>query len=102
MMEAAKPTGSQIEWLRSMVTIREFEEKVQRLFLEGQIQGTTHLCQGQEAVSVSCLTEIGPDDVFTSTYRGHGHALARGMAPATSFAELMGRSTGSSRGLGGS
>jgi pyruvate dehydrogenase E1 component alpha subunit len=85
-----------------MVTIREFEEKVQRLFLEGQIQGTTHLCQGQEAVSVGSISAIGPDDVFTSTYRGHGHALARGMAPATAFAELMGRSTGSSRGLGGS
>jgi pyruvate dehydrogenase E1 component alpha subunit len=92
----------ELDWLRSMITIREFEEKVQALFLEGQIQGTTHLCQGQEAVSVGSLSAIGPDDVFTSTYRGHGHALARGMAPATAFAELMGKSTGSSRGLGGS
>lgn len=94
--------GQDLDWFRSIVTIREFEEKVQALFLEGQIQGTTHLCQGQEAVSVGAISAIGPDDVFTSTYRGHGHALARGMAPATAFAELMGRSTGSSRGLGGS
>jgi acetoin:2,6-dichlorophenolindophenol oxidoreductase subunit alpha len=91
-----------VEWLRSMIVIREFEEKVQSLFVEGHIQGTTHLCQGQEAVSVGSIAAIGPDDVFTSTYRGHGHALARGMAPATAFAELMGRSMGSSHGLGGS
>jgi pyruvate dehydrogenase E1 component alpha subunit len=91
-----------VEWLRKMITIREFEEKVQSLFMEGLIHGTTHLCQGQEAVSVGAMAAMGPLDVFTCTYRGHGHALARGMAPATAFGELMGRSTGSSRGLGGS
>jgi TPP-dependent pyruvate/acetoin dehydrogenase alpha subunit len=101
-MEGTQSGGRELGWFRIMVTIREFEEKVQRLFLDGHIQGTTHLCQGQEAVSAGAITAIGPDDVFTSTYRGHGHALARGMAPSAAFAELMGRSTGSSRGLGGS
>lgn len=91
-----------VGWLRKMITIREFEEKVQGLFMDGAIQGTTHLCQGQEAVSVGSIEAIGPDDVFTCTYRGHGHALARGMSPTAAFGELMGRSIGSSRGLGGS
>jgi pyruvate dehydrogenase E1 component alpha subunit len=85
-----------------MLEIRRFEEKVQELFMAGHIQGTTHLCQGQEAVSVGSIDAMRKDDVLTNTYRGHGQALARGMAPETAFAELMGRSTGGSRGVGGS
>lgn len=91
-----------IGWLEKMITIREFEEKVQGLFMDGAIHGTTHLCQGQEAVSVGSIATMRSDDVFTCTYRGHGHALARGMSPTVAFGELMGRSIGSSRGLGGS
>lgn len=91
-----------IAWLRRMLEIRRFEEKVQELFMGGFIQGTTHLCQGQEAVSVGAVAAMRPDDVLTNTYRGHGHALARGMAPETAFAELMGRRTGGSGGVGGS
>jgi acetoin:2,6-dichlorophenolindophenol oxidoreductase subunit alpha len=87
---------------RSMVQIRLFEERVQGLFLEGQVQGTTHLCQGQEAVSVGAVRAMGPHDVLTNTYRGHGEALARGMSPEVAFAELMGRRGGSSHGVGGS
>jgi len=89
-------------WLRRMVEIRRFEEKVQELFMTGLVQGTTHLCQGQEAIAVGAVAAMGPDDVFTNTYRGHGQALARGMAPETAFAELMGRRSGSSHGVGGS
>jgi pyruvate dehydrogenase E1 component alpha subunit len=89
-------------WYRRMVEIRLFEEKVQELFMDGLIQGTTHLCQGQEAVSVGAVAAMRADDVLTNTYRGHGHALARGMTPETAFAEMMGRSTGGSRGVGGS
>jgi pyruvate dehydrogenase E1 component alpha subunit len=85
-----------------MVRIRLFEEKVQELFMTGQIQGTTHLCQGQEAVSVGAITAMRPGDVQTNTYRGHGEALALGMESETAFAELMGRSTGGSGGVGGS
>jgi pyruvate dehydrogenase E1 component alpha subunit len=89
-------------WYRQMVEIRLFEEKVQQLFQTGQIQGTTHLAQGQEAVSVGSIAAMEPGDVQTNTYRGHGEALALGMAHEVAFAELMGRSAGCSRGLGGS
>ena len=99
-------TGSvapdRVGWFRKMVEIRIFEEKVQELFMTGQIQGTTHLCQGQEAVSVGAISAMRPGDVQTNTYRGHGEALALGMDPEVAFAELMGRVTGCSKGLGGS
>ncbi len=91
-----------LAWYRRMLEIRRFEEKVQELFMGGHIQGTTHLCQGQEAVSVGSIAAMRTDDVLTNTYRGHGQALARGMAPETAFAELMGRRTGASGGVGGS
>lgn len=91
-----------VHWHRQMVEIRLFEDKVQELFMGGQIQGTTHLCQGQEAVSVGSIAAMQPGDVQTNTYRGHGEALALGMAPEVAFAELMGRATGGSKGLGGS
>ena len=89
-------------WYRMMVRIRQFEDKVQELFMGGHIEGTTHLCQGQEAVSVGATAAMRPDDVLTNTYRGHGYALARGMEPEVAFAEMMGRSTGGSGGVGGS
>jgi pyruvate dehydrogenase E1 component alpha subunit len=85
-----------------MVQIRFFEEKVQELFMTGQIQGTTHLCQGQEAVSVGAIAAMRTGDVQTNTYRGHGEALALGMDPEVAFAELMGRSSGCAKGVGGS
>jgi pyruvate dehydrogenase E1 component alpha subunit len=91
-----------VAWFRKMTEIRLFEEKVQELFMTGAIEGTTHLCQGQEAVSVGAISAMRPGDVQTNTYRGHGEALALGMAPETAFAELMGRSSGCSRGVGGS
>jgi acetoin:2,6-dichlorophenolindophenol oxidoreductase subunit alpha len=91
-----------LAWYHRMVEIRLFEDKVQELFQQSMIEGTTHLCQGQEAVSVGSLAALGPDDYLTVTYRGHGHAIARGVALEALFAELMGRSTGCCRGVGGS
>jgi TPP-dependent pyruvate/acetoin dehydrogenase alpha subunit len=91
-----------LAWYRQMLVIRRFEDKVQELFMGGHIEGTTHLCQGQEAVSVGAVSAMRDQDVLTNTYRGHGQALARGMAPETAFAELMGRRTGGSGGVGGS
>jgi acetoin:2,6-dichlorophenolindophenol oxidoreductase subunit alpha len=91
-----------LAWHRRMLLIRVFEDKVQQLFMSGRIEGTTHLCQGQEAVSVGAISAMGPHDVQTNTYRGHGEALALGMTPDVAMAELMGRSTGGSKGLGGS
>jgi acetoin:2,6-dichlorophenolindophenol oxidoreductase subunit alpha len=91
-----------VDWFRRMVEIRFFEEKVQELFMEGLIQGTTHLCQGQEAVSVGAISALRDDDYLTTTYRGHGQALMRGVPMEACFAELMGRSTGCCKGVGGS
>jgi pyruvate dehydrogenase E1 component alpha subunit len=91
-----------LAWYRRMVEIRLFEEKVQELFMEGLVEGTTHLCQGQEAVSVGAIAALRDDDYLTITYRGHGHALARGVPMESCFAELMGRSTGCCNGVGGS
>jgi pyruvate dehydrogenase E1 component alpha subunit len=85
-----------------MLEIRLFEEKVQELFMEGLIQGTTHLCQGQEAVPVGAISTLRDDDYLTITYRGHGHALMRGVSMEACFAELMGRTTGCCKGVGGS
>jgi pyruvate dehydrogenase E1 component alpha subunit len=85
-----------------MLEIRLFEEKVQELFMEGLIEGTTHLCQGQEAVPVGAISALRDDDYLTITYRGHGHALMRGVSMEAGFAELMGRTTGCCKGVGGS
>jgi pyruvate dehydrogenase E1 component alpha subunit len=88
--------------LRVMVRIREFEDQIYAKLLEGLVPGTTHLCQGQEAVSAGAIRALRDDDYISYTYRGHGHCIARGMSPEEAFAELFGRSTGVSRGLGGS
>jgi pyruvate dehydrogenase E1 component alpha subunit len=101
-MAQAADTDRRLEWYRQMVRIRVFEDKVQELFLAGRIEGTTHLCQGQEAVSVGAIAAMEPGDVQTNTYRGHGEALALGMSFEVAMAELMGKATGGSRGLGGS
>ncbi|MEX1343485.1 MAG: thiamine pyrophosphate-dependent dehydrogenase E1 component subunit alpha [Candidatus Limnocylindrales bacterium] len=97
-----QPAERRLEWYRQMVRIRVFEDKVQELFMSGRIEGTTHLCQGQEAVSVGAIAAMEPGDVQTNTYRGHGEALALGMSFETAMAELMGKATGGSKGLGGS
>jgi TPP-dependent pyruvate/acetoin dehydrogenase alpha subunit len=89
-------------WLRKMLEIRLFEEKVQELFMQGQIQGTTHLCQGQEAVCVGAVGALAERDYLTITYRGHGHALAHGMSMEAAFGELMGLTSGCCHGVGGS
>jgi pyruvate dehydrogenase E1 component alpha subunit len=91
-----------VEWYEAMVRIRIFEHKVAELFMAGLIEGTTHLCQGQEAVCVGAVSAMKPGDVLTNTYRGHGEALALGMEPRVAFGELLGRSTGCAGGVGGS
>ncbi len=85
-----------------MLTIRLFEEAIERLFLEGRIVGTAHTCIGQEAVAVGVATALQIQDAMTSTHRGHGHFIARGADPRRVMAELFGRETGYSKGRGGS
>lgn len=88
--------------LDRMVEIRTFEDRIKRLFAEGLVHGTTHTAQGQEAVAVGLASSIRPTDWVTCTYRGHGVALALGMTPETIMAEIVGRSSGSIGGVGGS
>lgn len=85
-----------------MVEIRRVEDRVLGLFAEGLIPGTTHTCQGQEAVSVAIATATEPTDQVTCTYRGHGAALSLGMEVLSVVGEVLGRTTGSVGGLGGS
>ncbi len=90
--------------LQKMIEIRTVEGQIQELFLENVIRGTTHLADGQEAVSVGMAAVVKPErgDTVTCTYRGHGHALALGMTLRTIMAEMMGKAAGSSKGKGGS
>jgi pyruvate dehydrogenase E1 component alpha subunit len=85
-----------------MLLIRRFEETVERLFAEGRIHGTTHLCIGQEACAVGACDALASADLVVSTHRGHGHLLARGGDPRRMMAELFGKAEGYSKGRGGS
>jgi pyruvate dehydrogenase E1 component alpha subunit len=85
-----------------MLLIRLFEDKVHDAFQRGLVFGTTHLCQGQEAISAGSVAALKDGDMLTYTYRGHGPVLARGMDPESAFAEIFGRASGCSRGIGGS
>jgi TPP-dependent pyruvate/acetoin dehydrogenase alpha subunit len=85
-----------------MVLIREFEERVKFLFLEGAMPGTIHQCQGQEATATGVCASLNPDDWITSTFRGHGHALAKGLTAQELLDELFGARSGCCKGKGGS
>lgn len=87
---------------RSMVLIREFEDRVDALFSQGVIRGTSHLCAGQEAAEVGACAALQPTDFISSTHRGHGHFLAKGGDPKRIMAELYGKETGYAGGRGGS
>ena len=85
-----------------MLLIRLFETEMQRLFLKGEVHGTTHLCAGQEAVPVGVCSALETGDYLAGTYRGHGHALAKGTDPDALLAEMLGRTTGVCGGRAGS
>jgi 2-oxoisovalerate dehydrogenase E1 component len=96
------PTADLREMHRRMLLIRGFEERVAALYRDGEVPGFVHLSIGQEAAAVGACWPLGPADVVTSTHRGHGHCLAKGLDPLGMFAELMGRDGGTNRGRGGS
>ncbi|MBO0712539.1 MAG: thiamine pyrophosphate-dependent dehydrogenase E1 component subunit alpha [Acetobacteraceae bacterium] len=79
---------------RDMVRIRYFEDEIERLWKTGDIPGTIHLYQGQEAVAVGVCAALTAEDSVAATYRGHGVCLARGIDPESLFAELLGRGSG--------
>jgi pyruvate dehydrogenase E1 component alpha subunit len=84
------------------VTIRAFEETVQRLFLGGHIPGLVHLYMGQEAVAAGVCAELKQSDFIASHHRGHGHCIAKGGDLERLFAELLGKRAGYGLGRGGS
>ena len=85
-----------------MLLIRLFEQEMHRLFLAGEVHGTTHLAAGQEAIPVGVCQVLDRDDYLAGTYRGHGHALAKGSDPTAMVAEMLGRATGTCGGRSGS
>ncbi|EXU67856.1 pyruvate dehydrogenase [Streptomyces sp. PRh5] len=88
--------------LHAMLRIRRFEERCVELYSAAKIRGFVHLYIGEEAVAVGVNEALSPDDAVVSTYREHGHALARGIRAEAVMAEMYGRTTGCSGGRGGS
>jgi len=105
-MTEKKETPNDVEhWLHvyeQMAKIREFEEKVNELYMKALMPGLAHLYSGQEAVAVGVCEALRLDDYITSTHRGHGHCLAKGAAIDRMFAELLGKEAGFCKGKGGS
>jgi pyruvate dehydrogenase E1 component alpha subunit len=90
------------EFLREMLLIRRFEEKVEERFRAGELPGFLHVAIGQEAVAVGVCRALDDGDVIASTHRAHGHTLAKGTHPNELMAELYGKIEGCSHGYGGS
>ena len=87
---------------RQMLIIRKFEEAIRDLYQNGKIRGSFHPCVGQEATAVGGCWALRKEDYLTCTYRGHGHALAKGLSVRAAMAEMLGKATGCSKGKGGS
>jgi len=98
----ALDTDLGLSFFEQMLRTRNLEDEVQRMFTQGLVRGTTHLCQGQEAVTVGVCAALAPGDTMTCTYRGHGAVLAMGAAPDEVLAEIMGKAKGMCGGKGGS
>ena len=93
---------SRLEMYRSLQRLRQFGKRAHDLFLQNLVKGTTHLSLGQEAVAAGFGTAMRPDDYTFATYRGHAHALSRGVDLGAALAELLGRENGLLGGKGGS
>jgi pyruvate dehydrogenase E1 component alpha subunit len=91
-----------LDLYRRMVLIRRFEEKTAEMYSRGKITGFCHLYAGEEAVAVGAISALYDKDYVVSTYREHGHCLAKGSSPRSVMAELFGKTTGLSKGRGGS
>src|SRR5437016_4014050 len=91
-----------VQMLRTMILIREFDERAIQLRLAGKIYGTVHPYVGQEAVAVGVCAQLAVTDRVTSNHRGHGHCIAKGADIRRMMAELFGRVDGYCKGKGGS
>ena len=96
------PVDEQLALFRAMWEIRHFEDECHRLFAQGLVRGSTHLGQGQEAVSVGACHALREGDTMTCTYRGHAATLAMGAPLDAAFGEILGRAGGLCAGKGGS
>jgi pyruvate dehydrogenase E1 component alpha subunit len=90
------------EWLETMVLIRRFEERAGEMYAKAKVGGFLHLAIGEEATIVGAARALRDRDYLISTYRSHGHAIARGTSPDAVMAELFGRVDGCCKGRGGS
>jgi pyruvate dehydrogenase E1 component alpha subunit len=99
---ATVPVEEQLGWLRTMQRIRYFEDECHRLFAQGLVRGSTHLCQGQEAVVVGACSALRVSDTMACTYRGHGAVIAKGAPMDRAFGEILGKADGLCGGKGGS
>jgi acetoin:2,6-dichlorophenolindophenol oxidoreductase subunit alpha len=103
MAATAVPRAEQLELsLLQMHRIRAFEAKAMELFQQQQIRGSVHPYTGMEAIAVGVCSVLGDDDYITSTHRGHGHSIAKGLDVKLMMAEITGRATGYCGGKGGS
>jgi pyruvate dehydrogenase E1 component alpha subunit len=91
-----------LELHQQMLLVRLFEEKAGEMYTQGKIGGFLHLYIGQEATGVGAINALQPSDYVVSSYREHGHAILKGIAPRAVMAELFGKATGCSQGKGGS
>ncbi|MFJ3714786.1 pyruvate dehydrogenase (acetyl-transferring) E1 component subunit alpha [Streptomyces sp. NPDC090057] len=99
---AGPAAAHRLALLESMLRVRRFEERCVELYSAARIRGFMHLYIGEEAVAVGVNEALTADDAVVSTYREHGHALARGVPAEAIMAEMFGKATGCSRGRGGS
>ncbi|MFO7741513.1 MAG: thiamine pyrophosphate-dependent dehydrogenase E1 component subunit alpha [Anaerolineae bacterium] len=99
----AEYSKEELLWMyERMRTIRAFEDRVSELFAAGKLAGFVHLYAGEEAIAVGVCSQLTDDDYITSTHRGHGHCIAKGVDVKEMMAELYGKATGSCKGKGGS
>lgn len=87
---------------KHMHLAREFERRCEALFQQGLVRGSLHMCIGQEATAAGTALALRDDDLLITNYRGHGHALAKGISPRAAMAEMLGKVTGCCKGKGGS
>src|SRR5947209_17737548 len=100
--EALSDKETLIKLYREMLLVRRFEEKTAEMYQAAKIGGFCHLNIGEEATIVGTISALRPKDYVYSTYREHGHAIAKGIDPRAVMAELFGKETGTSHGRGGS
>ncbi|HKU41463.1 MAG TPA: pyruvate dehydrogenase (acetyl-transferring) E1 component subunit alpha, partial [Polyangiales bacterium] len=102
VMELPFDRDQALHLFEQMLLIRRFEEKSAELYTQQKIHGFLHLYVGEEAIAVGAMHALAPDDAIVSTYREHGHAIARGVPPSAVMAEMFGKVNGCARGRGGS